>query len=295
VRSLLQTTALILSLLIAMPAQAAAIGTAPEKAPSAAAAQPEQIGSTKIAITPHRAIYDMSLTSVKNGSNIAGVSGHMLFEWADVCDGWAIQQHLKLHFSYAEGDESDVTSTEVTWESKDGKRYSYNVRRVTDGKETENYRGKATLEDKGGEVTYTVPEGKTAKLPPGSLFPTAHTETILQKALAGERFFTRRVFDGSDDVGSNDVSVFIDPPKAHWLTTEADPKLKQNPLLDETAWPVRMAFFKIDTETGEPDYEMDLTLLANGVARSMRIDYGDFSVTGNLSAIEPLPAPHCQD
>ena len=51
----------------------------------------------------------------------------------------------KLHFTYADGDESDVTSTEVTWELKDGKRYNFNIRRITDGKETESYRGKATL------------------------------------------------------------------------------------------------------------------------------------------------------
>ncbi len=235
----------------------------------------------------------MSLSSVKNGSNIAGVSGRMLFEWADVCDGWAIQQHLKLHFNYAEGEESDVTSTEVTWESKDGKQYNFNIRRVTDGKETENYKGKATLDDKGGNVVYAVPADKKIKLPAGALFPSAHTMLIIQKALAGEHFFTRRVFDGSDEPGSDDVSVFIDPPQAHWLETEADPKLKENPLLAQTAWPVRMAFFKTDVESSTPDYEMDLNLLTNGVARSMRIDYGDFSVTGDLKAIEPLPAPHC--
>ncbi len=70
-------------------------------------------------------------------------------------------------------------------------------------------------------------------------------------------------------------------------------KMKNNPLLSPPSWPVRMAFFKIDTETGEPDYEMNLNLLANGVARTMQIDYGDFSVTGTLSDIEPIPAPGC--
>jgi hypothetical protein len=235
----------------------------------------------------------MSLGSVKNGSNIASVSGHMLFEWGDVCNGWAVQQHMKLHFAYAEGDESNVASTELTWESKDGKRYDFNIHRITDGKETESYRGKATMGDDGGTVTYTVPENKTVKLPAGTLFPSAHTKMILDSAASGDKLFSRRVFDGTDEVGSNDVSVFIDPPQAHWLTADLDPKLKKNPLLETTSWPVRMAFFKIDTETGEPDYEMDLSLLANGIARSMRIDYGDFSVNGTLSAVEALPQPHC--
>jgi hypothetical protein len=254
----------------------------------------DQVSPKKITITPHRAIYDMTLASVKNGSNITGVSGQMLFEWRDACDGWAVEQHLKLHFNYTGGDESTVTSTEITWESKDGKRYNFNIRRVTDDKESERYVGKAKLNDDGsGTVTYTIPAGKVAALPPGTLFPSAHTELILQKVDDKDKLFTRRVFDGTDEDGSNDVSVFIHPPEIHLQETEMNPKLKSSPLLSGPTWPVRMAFFKIDSETGESDYEMDLSLLANGVARSMRIDYGDFSVTGVLNDIEPLPSPGC--
>lgn len=247
----------------------------------------------QIKIMPHRAIYDMTLASVKNGSNITGVSGRMLFEWADACDGWAVQQHLRLHFTYAEGDESDVSSTEVTWESKDGKRYNFNVRRVSDGKETDLYRGKAVMGEKGGKVVYSAPAGKVAKLPAGTIFPSAHTIMILQKANAGEKIFSRRVFDGSDDVGSDDISVFIDPQVASWQTADLDQKLKDNAVLDQPLWPVRMAFFKPDTETGEPDYEMNLNLLNNGIARTMTIDYDDFSVTGTLTDIEALPLSGC--
>jgi hypothetical protein len=276
---------------------AAVITPPPDNAVSDKSAPAKPSGEalpSKITVMPHRAIYDMSLTSVKNGSNITGVSGRMLFEWADVCDGWAVQQHLKLHFTYAEGDESDVTSTEITYESKDGKRYNFNIRRVSDGKETEHYVGKAALNDDGsGVASYSIPEGKTEKLPAGTIFPSAHTELILDKAAAGERLFTRHVFDGSDEDGSNDVSAFISAPDAHWLDTEVNAQLKSSPLLAWTAWPVRMAFFKKDTETGEPDYEMNLNLLADGVARTMRIDYGDFSVTGTLSNIEALPNPGC--
>lgn len=246
----------------------------------------------KAVITPHRAVYDMSLTSVKNGSNISGVTGQLSFEWADACDGWAVQQHMKLHFEYAGGDASDVNSSELSWESKDGKKYNFNIRRESDGKETERYRGKATLADDGGTVVYSIPAGRTDKLPAGAMFPSAHTALIIQKALAGEKFFSRRVFDGSDEDGSNDVSAFINPPPAPLEQTEANPKLQAD-LLNQPAWPVRMAFFKINSETGEPDYEMNLSLQANGVARKMLIDYGDFSVTGLLTELEALPASGC--
>ena len=247
-----------------------------------------------IHIAPHRAIYNMRLASIKNGSNINDVAGQMLFEWRDVCDGWAIQQHMQLHFTYADGDDQDVTSTELTWEAKDGKSYNFNIRRVTNGKETENYRGKAVLKDDGsGAVTYSIPANKVDQLPPGTLFPSAHTTLILQKAAASEKLFTKRVFDGSDEAGSSDISAFVLPQQATSVETSLDPKLKDNPLLAAPAWPVHMAFFPISGETGEPDYEMDLTLEPNGVARHMKIDYSDFSVTGNLEGLEALPAQSC--
>lgn len=257
-------------------------------------APPQNI--SKIAIAPHRAIYDMGLASVKNGSNITGVSGRMLFQWSDVCDGWAVEQHLQLHFSYAEGEESDVTSTVISWESKDGKRYNFNVRRVSDGKVTDAFRGKAVLDDNGGTVTYTLPKEKVMKLAADTIFPSVHTGLIIEKGLEGEKFFSRRVFDGSDEEGSNDISAFIGPqmtPGAHVQTTDGKSKLKDSPLLAAPGWPVRMAFFKLHTETGEPDYEMNLNLLANGVASGMTLDYGDFSVSGTLTHIESLPSPGC--
>ncbi len=267
-------------------------GNAAATPPAAAAVQQTVASSlpSSIHIAPHRAIYKMTLGGLKNGGNITDVSGQMLFEWRDVCDGWAIQQHMQLHFSYADGDDQNVVSTELTWESKDGKQYNFNIHRTTNGKETEDYRGKATLADDGtGSVIYSVPADKKAILPQGTLFPSAHTVLILEKAAEGEKLFTRHVFDGSDEDGSNDISAIILPPQAIAHEASLDASLKSNPLLAAAAWPVHMAFFDTASETGVPDYEMDLTLLPNGVARHMKIDYGDFSVNGSLVKFEALP------
>ena len=256
-------------------------------------ALPLKKAASTATITPHRAMYEMTLGSVKNGGNITGVSGRMAFEWADACDGWAVQQHLDLHFIYSQGDETDVSSSEVTWESKDGKRYNFNIRRTSGGKETEQFRGKAVMTDKGGKVTYSVPEGKTAALPAGTIFPSTHTLSMLTKGEAGDHLFTRHVFDGADEIGSDDVSAFIHAQNAEWQTVEATPGPTNNPLLAHPYWPIRMAFFKPSSETGEPDYEMNIDLLPNGVVKTMRIDYGDFSVTGNLISVTPLPDSGC--
>ncbi|MER2520251.1 MAG: cell envelope integrity EipB family protein [Bdellovibrionales bacterium] len=249
-----------------------------------------------LSIVPHRAIYNLSLASAKNGSNVKGVSGKMMFDWNDTCDGWTVQQHMQLHFNLGENGESTVVSSEITWESKEGDKYNFNIRRITDGKETEKFRGKATLGPDGGTVAYSVPEGKTDKLPAGSLFPSAHTRMLLQKAASGEKFFMRQVFDGSDEEGTNGVSAYISPPIAEHQKTELPTSLKNNRLLQATEWPIRLAYFKETGETGESgesDFEMNLNLLSNGVAKSIRIDYNDFSVQGTLAALEPLPKHDC--
>jgi hypothetical protein len=269
--------------------------SAPTGIPASAAGEAyESVSQTgTVHFAPHRALYTMKMGAAKNGSAVSDVSGRMTFEWSDVCDGWAIQQRMQLHFVYTDGDEQDLVSTELTWEAKNGKRYNFNIRRATNGQETERYRGKAVQNPDGTvSVSYSAPEGKTLDLPAGTLFPTAHTELILRKAAVNDNFFSRRVFDGSDEDGSSDISAFISPQRPD-AKDSGKTEAKKNPLLADPAWPVHMAFFKIGTETGEPDYEMDMNLVPNGVVKTMKIDYGDFSVIGTLEEAQALHSANC--
>ncbi len=236
----------------------------------------------------------MSLDSSKTSSNVSDISGRMLFEWRDVCDGWALQQRLQLHFSYIDDDDQDIVSSELTWESKDGKLYNFNIRRVSNGQETDNYHGKASQNPDGSiSVSYASPNEKTETLPAGTLFPTAHTLLILQQASKGDKFFTRHVFDGFDEDGSNDISAFIMPMRPIAKSSLPKTKGKKNAALSDSAWPVHLAFFSDSSETGEPDYEMDMSLFPSGVAYDMKIDYGDFSVAGKLESVQPLQTQAC--
>jgi hypothetical protein len=243
---------------------------------------------------PHRAIYDMKMTTIRSGSTIAGVEGKMLFEWADACDAWTIDQKLQLKFYYPEGEEIDRVSSFSTWEAKDGKSYRFATRGLANGQETINLLGTATLNESGSIATFTTPADKAAiPLPVGTMFPSAHTLEALDHATKGEKFYARTLFDGSDEEGLVSVSVFISTPIANAAADITDKKLRKNPLLKGQAWPIRMAFFPAASGTGEPDYEMDMQLLPNGVAKSMVIDYGDFVLSGTLSQLESLPRSGC--
>ena len=128
-------------------------------------------------IDPHRALYTLSLGSARSGSGVLGANGAMYYEWGETCDGWTVEQRFRLWLLYAEAGGGELSSTLVTWESKDGLRYRFNERRLKNGEADEEVKGEAKLDgaDKGGKAEFTRPETTTMNLAPNVLFPTAHT------------------------------------------------------------------------------------------------------------------------
>jgi envelope integrity protein B len=241
-------------------------------------------------IMPHRALYTMTLGSTLADSGVVGATGAMDYEWGETCDGWTIEQRYRLKMRYAESRDVDVTSTFVTWESKDGLRYRFNQRQTRNGEVDQEVRGEAKLDGpgKGGTAVFTKPETQTLQLAPGVMFPSAHTILLIDKAKTGATFVTRQVFDGATDENAVQVSAVIGSK------VSADPvSEKLGPLVDRPGWRVRLAFFPVDAKAEEPDYELGMDLLDNGVSRNMVIDYGDYSIRAKLDDIEPLGKPNC--
>lgn len=243
-----------------------------------------------VEIAPHRALYTMSLGSAVGDSGVIGATGAMDYEWGETCDGWTIEQRYRLKMRYAESREVDVKSSFVTWESKDGLHYRFNQRETRNGEVDQEIRGEARLEGpgKGGIAIFAKPQQQTLKLAPGVLFPSAHTILLIDKAQAGGTFVTRQVFDGATDENAVQVSAVIAAKLA------AQPvAAKLSPLLERPGWRIRLAFFPVDAKAEQPDYELGMDLLNNGVSRDMVIDYGDYSIKATLDDIEPLDKPHC--
>lgn len=240
-------------------------------------------------IVPHRAIYKLTPGPVRNGSGIADVRGSMMFEWADACDGWTIIQHFRMTFLHTDGEEVKMATNYATWESRDGRSYRYTMRKLVNGELNEEVRGEASIAANGGAGTarFLRPEAKDMPLPAGTLFPTTHTIALLDKAVAGEKLFNRTVFDGADAEGGSEINAVIGD------RTAASVALLTDRFKEVAAWPVRMAFFPLKSDQASPEYEMSMTLLRNGIAESMKIDYGDFTVQAVLDALELLPASGC--
>lgn len=241
-------------------------------------------------IVPHRAIYNLKLADTRSGSDINNAGGRMVFIWGDACEGWTVEQRLELAFTYNAGGSQLIRSSLATWEAKPGDLLRYSVRRSVNNKTEAAYQGEARLASDGaGTANYTMPAGKIEELQAGTLFPTVHTLTILEAAKNGERQLTRNVFDGADKAGQNQVTAFIGNP----VDIKAPEGAARAEMRQGRAWPVQLAFFAPDNKNGMPDYEMKMTLLENGVANDLLIDYGDFTVSATLHDIEPMPKPAC--
>ncbi len=259
---------------------------------SAAAAPPVAATAAvpAVEIAPHRALYDLSLLSARRSSSVVDVRGRMMFEWADACDGWTVDQRFDLRFLYSGGDEMTMTTSYSTWESKDGLSYRFSVRKLVNGDETEVFRGRAAVDKlgAGGRADYVAPETRQMDLPAGTLFPSMHTVELVRRARAGDHLFLRTVFDGADADGVTDINAVIGSP------TEVAPDGHDPSLFAGPGWPMRLAFFALGDSGNLPEYELNLVLVSTGVAESMEIDYGDFTVRVALNTIEPLDDLGCR-
>ncbi len=244
--------------------------------------------SPKVEVVPHRALYDMSLVSARQRSGIVEVTGVLSFKWGETCDGWIVEQRYKLSLLSAGGPETEIRTNYVSWESKDGLSYRFNLRNQRNGVTSEEFRGAAELAAKGkpGSARYSKPDGRQEALPAGTVFPTEHTEILIERALAGERLFARTVFDGTTDFGPMLINAFIGG------SLQVSPEAEE-PLTNVRGWRMRLAFFPLDRGTESPEYEVELELQENGIARSVELDYGDFTIRGVLAHLETLPKPGC--
>lgn len=253
-------------------------------------AVPALAGPAAPGLVSHRAGYTLSLHEADTGSGVESATGVMIYQWADACDGWTVQQRFELSVRTGEGD-NQVRSEYLTWEAKDGGRYRFRSRQFQGSTVISEVVGVAEMPADGpGRVRFSAPADKTVILPPGTLFPTAHFAALMDLARDGKRLFNRRVFDGTDDKGAQELNAVIAPVRKAAMES-GDPAVAA--LDGMPVWPMRFAFYDDDKPGGQPDYELGMRYFDNGVADALRLDFGPYVVAGTLSKLELLPDPGC--
>jgi hypothetical protein len=264
--------------------------TAATSARQGAAAAP------KIVLVPHRAVYELSLLSSGGMNGVDEARGRLVFEiTGTACDGYAtnFRQVTELRGAESTGDRSfDVRS--ASFEAGDGSSMRFSNDTIR-GSKTDHVEGKAAITTKGLEINVLKPQPSSLSASGDTLFPNAHIKRLIVEAMDGNKLFSTKVFDGSD-TGRKvyDTFAVIGAAISDEAAADAEPAAKVDQLKGHAAWPVSLSYFE-PGGAGErlPAYQMSFVLYDNGVSRTLKLNYGDFSLKGDLKSIEFLKPQAC--
>ncbi len=257
-----------------------------------------QAAGQPVTLAPHRAVYDLSLVSSQGPKAIDAARGRIAFDFSgDACTGYALsfRQVTVLQTTESGSRTSDLRTT--TFEDGKGKSLKFKSETRFDAAPVKQIDGEASFDDAGRlvvSVRKPVPDnakGDGADL----LFPTGHLARIIQAARAGETTLTVRVFDGSDDGKKVYDTLAVIGKRIPAGQADATEPAAQAPALKALdRWPVSISYFAPGEGERTPVYVIAFDLYENGISRALRIDYGDFSLKGEMKQLDLLPASDCK-
>jgi hypothetical protein len=243
-------------------------------------------------LQPHRAAYAVNL--LEKGKPGTDTPGTYAFELKQTCDGYVINQRMRLEL---EGGKGTVVSeqTSTMTESRDGRKLKFEHNTALNGKPTSQLKGDASLDDSGsGQSLFGEPEGQSVALPRGTLFPNAMTRATIQHAKSGDVGFDALFFFGDKVKAPQSVNVVIGRvPKrlADFKVPDEGAALAAN----QGRIYYRGAFFDSDPKdkSGEAAYEMSSLMLDNGIELYGTHEEGEGGIEYRMTRLEPLPKPTC--
>ena len=243
-------------------------------------------------LQPHRAVY--AVTMLEKGKAGLGAPGTYAFELKQTCEGYVINQRMRLEVEGAKGMAVSEQTSQMT-ENRDGRKLRFEHRSALNGKATSTLRGDAGLDDDGrGQSLFSDPEGQSVALPKGTLFPNAMTQAIIQHAKASDGGFDALFFFGDKVKPPQSANIVIGRvPKrlAEFKIPEGGESLAEN----RGRIYYRGAFFDADPKerNGEAAYEMSSLMLDNGVELYGTHEEGEGGIEYRITHLEPLPKPTC--
>ena len=245
----------------------------------------------------HRAVY--AVTAIERGKpGAGGSSGTYAYELRQTCDGYVINQRLRLEVAGARGDGASEQQSQMT-ESRDGKKLRFEHRTTSGGRQVSLMKGEASLGDDGsGEARFSDPEGQTVALPAGTLFPVAIARETIRVAKAGESGFDAPFFYGEK----------VKPPQAVNILIGKVPKRLADVKIPDGAEALadghaliyyRAGFFDAPSKgqaqvQGEPAFEMSSITLDNGIELYGTHEESDGGIEYRITRLEALPKPECK-
>ncbi|MGS0647553.1 DUF1849 family protein [Komagataeibacter sp. AV436] len=235
----------------------------------------------------HRAVYDLVLSAVGDG-DVVTAEGRLTFVLSDMCTAWSTQQQLHVRTVGRGGDQHDSDSDYAVLEDKDGASLVFRADQRENGQPSPRIAGEAHMRPTGGRVHYTAPSVHDVALPAGTLFPVAHTTSVIAAGQAGQGEIAPPLFDGTVETGALSTYVLL-------LAREAPPVATPFAALAPLgAQRVHIAYYNPTTRDMGPIFEQGMRYFTNGVADQLDLNFGQFRLAGTLREFRLLPVPdHC--
>ena len=116
----------------------------------------------------------MRSSTLERGKPGSGTPGTYAYELKLTCDGYVVNQRLRLEMAGARAAVASEQQSQMT-ESRDGKKLRFEHRTTANGRQTSLVKGEALLGDDGtGQARFTEPEGQTVALPARHAVPRRH-------------------------------------------------------------------------------------------------------------------------
>jgi hypothetical protein len=253
-----------------------------------------------VVLVPHRAIYDLSLTSTRGNSQIAAVRGRILYDFSgNACEGYTLDFRQVSELASGEGKVSTSDLRSTTWEGADARSFKFSSKNFVDQNLVGSVDGHAVRAARQTAVKLKNPGHKILDLDPQIVFPTEHMVRAIEAARAGKTILDFPVYDGSE-TGDKVFNTFtVIGQKIAPNERPHDDAAAHEPLLAGIPrWPVTISYFSMGktAQSGEqtPDYAISFELYENGISRALTLDYNDFVVSGKLSSLQIKQPKPCK-
>ncbi|MEZ5786167.1 MAG: cell envelope integrity EipB family protein [Xanthobacteraceae bacterium] len=249
-------------------------------------------------LASHRAVYDLKLLRNTGKRGLQAVRGRILYDFSgNACDGYVLQfrQVSELDSGTGRVAVSDLRAS--TWEDGAAKDFRFSSQNYINEKPGQSVDGRAERESGKVAVTLAKPTEKSFDLDPNIVFPTEHMRRIIEAAREGKTLLEFPVYDGSDNGEKvyNTLTV-IGQPIGPDEAPPADVTANAPALAGLKRWPATISYFDRAVKDGgeqTPSYAISFQIYENGVSRALVLDYGDFTVSGELSQLEMKESRPC--
>ena len=172
----------------------------------------------------------------------------------------------------------------ATFEAGDGKDFRFRIETRLDNVPSEDIDGKA--KKTGGASSRSIspsPSSPRSRSTAARCSRPSICATFSGRRAAASRILEAKVYDGSGD-GEKvfDTLTVIGKPTSGAVSEKAA-QIKE--LAGLNRWPVAISYFEPGKRDEQPVYVLSFDLYENGVSRALKLDYGDFVLTGEMTEL----------